>query len=390
MEVKSELYHTLIVVLSQVEKWLDARHKKTLCWMVIGLIESEKIGLTHWIPFAEVRAKMAQSVQRRFQRWLENERIEVNSLYGPLLQKALNEWGMTTLYLAFDTSMLWNKYCIMRLSIVYRGRAIPLIWKVIEHGSSSVALSEYKELLATAAQLLPMYVSGRIIFLADRGFADTELMRYLKEKLHWHWRIRIKSSFKVYRPKHQGCQISRYAPKAGEAIFWHSIRITDERFGPVHLAMAHRRENGERWYVLSSNPTDLQTFDEYGLRFDIEENFLDDKSNGFQLESSLIRSAKALTRLCLVLAVATLFLVCQGVEVQRTDKRRWVDPHWFRGNSYLRIGWNWCKHAKTKGWSLLQQWFLDPTPDPEPAIASMSSFFALPSIRLKISFQKFA
>ena len=154
--------------------------------------------------------------------------------------------------------------------------------------------------------------------------------------------------------------------------------------------MAHRRENGERWYVLSSNPTDLQTFDEYGLRFDIEENFLDDKSNGFQLESSLIRSAKALTRLCLVLAVATLFLVCQGVEVQRTDKRRWVDPHWFRGNSYLRIGWNWCKHAKIKGWALLQQWLLDPTPDPEPAIASMSSFFALPSIRLKISFQKFA
>lgn len=63
---------------------------------------------------------MAQSVQRRFQRWLENERIEVNSLYGPLLQNALSEWGMTTLYLAFDTSMLWNKYCIMRLSIVYQ------------------------------------------------------------------------------------------------------------------------------------------------------------------------------------------------------------------------------------------------------------------------------
>lgn len=96
-------------VLSQVEAWLDVRHLKTLCWMVIGLIEAEKIGLTSWIPFAEVRAKLAQSVQRRFVRWLENERIEVNQLYGPLIQNALRGWRMTTLYLAFDTSLLWDQ-----------------------------------------------------------------------------------------------------------------------------------------------------------------------------------------------------------------------------------------------------------------------------------------
>lgn len=44
------------------------------------------------------------------------------------------------------------------------------------------------------------------------------------------------------------------------------------------------------------------------MRFDIEENFLDDKSAGFQLESSEIRSADALARLCLILATAILFL----------------------------------------------------------------------------------
>jgi len=390
MEVKSGLYHTLIVVLSQVDQWVDKRHMKTLAWMVIGLIESEQIGLTRWIPFAEVRAQFAQSVQRRFQRWLANERIEVNHLYEPLIQSALSEWGMTTLYLALDTSLLWEKYCIIRLSLVYRGRAIPLIWQVLEHGSSSVAFSEYKALLAQAAKRLPRYGLGKIVFLADRGFADTELMHYVQHELHWHWRIRIKSCFKVYRRGRQACKISRCAPKAGEAYFWHTIRITDGRYGPVHLAMAHLRENGERWYVLSDEPTSLHTFDDYGLRFDIEENFLDDKSNGFQLESSLLRSAQALTRLCLVLAVATLFLVCQGVEVVRADQRRWVDAHWFRGNSYLRIGWNWVKHAKTKGWPLLRHWRLDPTPDPQPAIASLTSFFALSSIRLAVSFQNFA
>lgn len=164
---------------------------------------------------------------------------------------------MTTLFLAFDTSLLWDKYCIMRLSIIYRWRAIPLVWKAIEHSSSSVSLSEYKALLEAAAMLLPLYVSGRIIFLADRGFAYTELMRFLTEKLHWH--IRIKSCSKVYRAKHAVCNLSSCAPKAGEAQFWHSIRVTDERFGPVHLAMAHVRETKERWYVLSSLPTSSST-----------------------------------------------------------------------------------------------------------------------------------
>jgi len=390
MEVKSALYHTLIVLLSQVENWLDVRHMKTLAWMVVGLIESEKISLTSWIPYAEVRAQMAQSVQRRFQRWLENERIEVNQLYGALIQGALREWGLSTLYLALDTSMLWGKYCIIRVSLVYRGRAIPLVWKVIEHASSSVAFGEYKPLLAQAAGLLPVYGLSEIVLLADRGFADTELMRYVQQELGWHWRIRIKSCFLVHRRGRRVCKISRCAPKAGQAYFWQAIRITAEGYGPVHLAMAHLRENGERWYVLSDQPTSLQTFDDYALRFDIEENFLDDKSNGFQLESSLLRSAQALTRLCFVLAVATLFLVCQGVEVVRTDLRRWVDPHWFRGHSYLRIGWNWVKHALTKGWALLTALRLDPTPDPEPAIASRASFFAQPSLRLAVSFRNFA
>jgi hypothetical protein len=67
--------------------------------------------------------------------------------------------------------------------------------------------------------------------------------------------------------------------------------------------------------VVSEEPTTVKTFEAYGWRFDIEENCLDDQSNGFQLESSLIRSAAALERLCLVLAISTLSLVSQGVAV---------------------------------------------------------------------------
>jgi hypothetical protein len=86
---------------------------------------------------------------------LNNSRIEVHRLYGPLIRQALVEWGSGKLYLALDTSLLWGQYCLIRISVVYRGRAVPLVWQVLEHRSSSVAYKAYQGLLDKAAELLP-------------------------------------------------------------------------------------------------------------------------------------------------------------------------------------------------------------------------------------------
>jgi Transposase DDE domain len=367
MENPPRLYNTLVHVLSQHAKWVDQRHLKTLAWMMVGLISSGCISLSAWAPYVVSRAQYAQSTARRFRRWLANDQIDVLSLYSPLMQQALVGWGEQALYVALDTSMLWNTDCLIRLSVIYRGRAVPLVWCVLQHGSAQVAFDAYQELLTRAAVLLPRGCS--VVFLADRGFADTDLMAHL-QRLGWHWRIRIKSSFWLYRRGHRRCKVERLSVARGHACFWHQVCLTEKRYGPVHLAVARPWQGQDVWYVLSDERTDEKTFKEYGLRFDIEENFLDDKSNGFQLESSLIRSAQALTRLCLVLALTTLYLVAQGVEVVKHGKRRWVDPHWFRGQSYLKIGWNWVKGALSRGWALVPTMHLSSDYDPEPAMAS--------------------
>lgn len=367
MKDTPDLYDTLVLVLRQHEKWLDVRHLKTLAWMMVGLIQTGNIALTDWTSFVVSRATFAQSTVRRFRRWLDNDRIVVHDLYGPVIQQALSDWGDHVLYLALDTSLLWDKYCIIRISVVFRGRAVPLVWQVLEHGSSSVSYDTYKDLLDKAAPLVPAYCP--VVFLADRGFADIDLMRHLR-RLGWHWRIRIKSNFWIYRRNHQRCQPGRLGLKPGQAYFWHQVWITEQYFGPVHVALARLENGNELWYVVSDEPTGVETFDDYGRRFNIEENFLDDKSNGFQLEASLIRSADALNRLCFVLAMTTLFLVAQGVDVVAQGKRRYVDPHWERGSSYLKIGWSWVRKALVRRWSLLTTLRLPGEPDPEPAIAS--------------------
>jgi hypothetical protein len=188
----------------------------------------------------------------------------------------------------------------------------------------------------------------------------------------WPFRLRLNASCGVTRPGHRSCKVADFSLAPGRALFLHNGAITADHFGPGSLALARHTRNGEWWSVVSDEPTSVQTFVEYGWRFDIEENCLDDKAKGLQLESSLGRDAEALARLCLVLAVTTLYLVVQGTQVVAHHQRRWVDPHWLRGNSYLRIGWQWVKTALARGWALFATLHLSGAPDPEPTRASAS------------------
>src|SRR5262245_52596537 len=161
----------------------------------------------------------------------------------------------------------------------------------------------------------------------------------------WHWRIRIQRSFWLYRRGPRRGKVAHLSGARGHACFWPQVCVTEQRDGPVPLAVARPQSGNACWYGRSDEPTAVRTLEAYGLRFDIAENVLDDTSNGCQWESSLMRSAPALRRLCLGLAMTTLYLVSQGVAVVQQGKRRGVDPHWCRGQSAWKIGWTWGQWA---------------------------------------------
>ena len=51
----------------------------------------------------------AQSVERRWQRFLVNVRIQVSAIYVPLVLAALGDWKGHRLALALDTTVLWER-----------------------------------------------------------------------------------------------------------------------------------------------------------------------------------------------------------------------------------------------------------------------------------------
>jgi len=350
--------------------WGDIRRLVTLAWAVVGLCLSKKVSLPGWGEAVESRAQQAASRTRRFRRWLDNPHVQVQPWYAPLVRAALRHWQAgRRVYLALDVSVIkGSPFVLIRVSLIYRGRAIPLAWRVMRHASATVGFADYVSVLDQAQSCLPAGLA--VVLMADRGFVHAELFQWLQRQ-HWHYRIRLTGDTLLHFPDRRVVAVASLCPPTGAAHFYHGVRLLGQAIGPAHLALAQLdAPNQEPWYVASDEPTDLATLAEYGQRFDLEENFLDDKSNGFQVEASRLTTTEALERLFLVLAVATLHFTSVGVEVERRQLRHWVDSHWDRGMSYFKIGWSWLRQQFRRGWPVLPPFWLDPDPDPEPARAS--------------------
>ena len=307
--------------------------------MVTGLIQTGSSNPPNWISSVQTQATRAQSTERRFSRWLTNKYIIAQHVYTPLITQALQEWGEYEFRLALDTSLVFETHCIIRIVVLYRGRAVPLVQTVIAHASAAVSFEQLEEALNMARVILRRVKRCKVIFLADRGFADISLMQRLRD-FGWSYRIRIKANFGIYSPdKKFLCKIGQVALKPGQAKYYQNVRLTAKHFGLVHVALARPEGVNELWAVVSDEPTSEHTFVEYGWRFQIEECFLDDKSGAFNLEDSGLRNTESLERLLLVLGVTMLLLVSEGTQVVSSGFRRVVDAHWSRGLSYLKIGW---------------------------------------------------
>lgn len=153
--------------------------------MVDELLLSESVSFNHRKTRLPLVHCPAASCQRRSGRWLANIRIDVQELYGPLIIWAIQNWQNPghSLHLALNTTMLWNRFCVVVVSVMAHGRAIPLHWQTLEHPSASVTAAVSIALLEKADQLLSGFTAIRI--LADRAFSCDELTAWFNGRYRW-------------------------------------------------------------------------------------------------------------------------------------------------------------------------------------------------------------
>ena len=377
MDSQTHLQADLLALLRQHCRFADLRHLVLLAWMVAGLLLSETVCFDHWKKHLPLGRCLASSWQRRCQRFFANRRIDVEALYGPLILWAIQHWQKPgqSLHLALDTTVLDNRFCVVMLSVICHGRAVPLLWRTLEHPSASVSAQVVIALLEQADRLLARFEA--ITLLADRGFPSSELLGWFEGRARWGYVMRLRSDTWIDGAGAPlGCEVRQLQLQKGQYRALRGVRLWAAGCRRANLVLAFPTgvEVDERWYLISNLKPSFDLVWTYSDRFCCEQLFRDQKSGIFQLENSRLQDPERLHRLLLVLAIAVLAGSLQGFAVSLSGQRRQVDPHWQRGMSFLRLGLCWLQQCASNACYRLLAWRPIPLRQLEPCIPSNGTY----------------
>ena len=134
-----------------------------------------------------------------------------------MLQAALVDWSSKRrLYVALDTIAL-TPFVLIRASLVYRGRAIPLAWRALRHRSTQVSFEAYQPVLNQVRAIVPP--GQAITLLADRGFVHKQLVTYC-QRSGWHFRVRLPGDTLIHLEASSISAVRDLCPPAGEQRFF--------------------------------------------------------------------------------------------------------------------------------------------------------------------------
>ena len=290
---------------------------------------SAGIALTGSGGISQISALLAQVLQQKegavFQRlreWYldaEHKRggprrdLDVASCFGPLLcwiiSRCVGE--EKRLALALDATSLGDRWTVLAISVLVRGCAIPVAWKVLPAHVKGSWRPYWEGLLTALRGSVPP--DWLVLVLADRGLYAHWLYQAI---LHcgWHPFLRINLGVKA-RPAEaaQFDWLSRWIPQPGTR--WQgTVECFVQKKSRLRCTLLLRWEVGYEhpWAVITDLPPQVAQVAWYRMRAWIEAGFRELKRGGWGWHHSKMRDASRVERLWLAMAVALVWTVRLG------------------------------------------------------------------------------
>jgi len=238
--------------------------------------------------------------------------LDVTTCFAPLLAWTLKGWPSTRLALALDATSLGDRFTVLSISVVYRGSAIPVAWKILPAHVAHPWKPEWLSLLEAFSDLVPP--GWTVVVMTDRGLYARWLFRAIVA-LGWHPLMRITGCGKFRKQGGKaGVPVGRLVPRRGRR--WQGRgtafpRKPEKRLECTLLA-CWEEGSDEPWFVLTDLAPEQAEGLWYGMRAWIEQGFKLLKSAGWQWQATQMTDCGRAERLWLVLAVATRYVLAVG------------------------------------------------------------------------------
>jgi hypothetical protein len=300
-----------------------------------GMVLARSCGLTsvtHII--AKLTEQKEDNVRQRLREWNRDckdkcgkKRLEldVGTCFVPLLQWILSWWDPQErrMILAMDATTLGDRYVVLVISVVYRACAIPIAWKVFAVVEQSAWKPEWLGLFETFREVIPH--NWTVLVMADRGLYADWLFTAIRT-LGWHPFLRINANGK-YRLEgtSQFLPLRNLIHQRGDT--WTGV-VTCFKVHPVRatLLVCWAEPYTDPWLILTDLSPDLASIAWYSMRAWIECGFRHTKRAGWQWNQTRMTDPARTSRHWLAIAVATLWVVSVGGEVDPLLPASTLDP----------------------------------------------------------------
>jgi len=303
-------YSSIRSALSQMfggePKGYNAKQLNVLAGLISGIVGSRRTNYPQIASKVPDRTKPESRV-KRISRFINevDEKQEVHLM--PFADLLLANLSGRTLVLVMDGSEVGRGCLALMLSVLYRGRALPLAWLVISAKKGHFSQERHIKLLSAIQELIP--AGADVIFLGDGEFDGTELQTELNDYA-WKYACRTSSNTILYDGEEFSFQDLPLQPDM--CLDLPDVLFTRQRFGPV-LAIAWWRVGyKEPIYLVTNFELTEEACYWYQKRFKIETFFSDQKSRGFHLHKSHLSNPARMARLMLAACLAYLWIVYLG------------------------------------------------------------------------------
>ena len=290
----------------------QARHLNTLAGLISGLVGAKHSHLPKLAGEVPDGTKPASRV-KRFERWLTNDTITWELFFLPFVEVLLASLATQTLVLVIDGSGVGRGCVTLMMSVVYRGRALPLAWLVVEGKKGHFPESCHMQLVNRVREIVP--AGADVVLLGDGEFDGTQLQATLAEA-KWHYVCRTAKNMLLYEAEEE-FHFADLPLSPGERLSIPAVQFTQERYGPVLAIGWWAKDQKEPLYLISNFELVEEACRFYKKRFRIETFFSDQKSRGFRLHNSHLSHSERLARLLMAACLAYIWIVYLGALAQR-------------------------------------------------------------------------
>ncbi|MBV8431210.1 MAG: transposase [Solirubrobacterales bacterium] len=263
--------------------------------------------------FAAVRSWLQEFYQEADAKSGTSRRaLDITTCFAPLLDWVLKGWPSMRIALALDATSLGDRFVVLSLSVVYRGSALPVAWKILLANVPHPWQPEWIALLRAFQPHLP--VGWTVVVMTDRGLYARWLFQEIVA-LGWHPLMRITQMSK-FRTAGSGANLSVKAlvPKPGRRWQGRGTAFPSKPWRRLECTLLACWEPGHEgpWFLVTDLGPEQAEGLWYGMRSWIEHGFKLLKSAGWQWQATRMTDCARAERLWLALAVATRYVLAVG------------------------------------------------------------------------------